>query len=68
MQQEDLSQRFEDGESKSGPDARLWPSGDEELDRRQLLDVATENGEDGRGGLIVDTLVQGVHDDNARNF
>ena len=30
--------------------------------------MATEDGEDGRGGLVVDTLVQGIYDDDARNI
>ena len=64
MQPEDLGQRFQEGESKSGPDAGFWPSGDEELDSQQLFKIATENGEDGRSRLIVDALVQGVHNND----
>ena len=68
MQPEDLSQRFEEGKAKPGPNLRFWPSGDEELGKHQLVNVTTDDGEEGGGGLIVDTLVQSIYHDNARNF
>ena len=57
VQREDLSGRFQEGEAKAGSDARLRSAGDDELDRWQLFEETSEDGEDGRGGLIVNAFI-----------
>ena len=61
-----MGEWFQEWKAKPSSDPRFGSSGDEELHGGQLLDKTAQNGQDRGGGLIIHTLVQSVHDDDAR--
>ena len=68
VQQKYLSEWFQERKAEPSPDARFGSPGDEELHGWQSLDETAQNGQDRGGGLIVNALVQSVHDDDAREL
>jgi hypothetical protein len=64
MEQEDLGERFQKGKTKPRPNPWFGSSGDEKFHQRHPLDELTQDGEDRRGWLIIDALVQRIDNDD----
>ena len=65
MEQEDLGEGFQKRKAKPRLNPWLRSASDEELHQRHSLGKSTQDGEDCRGWLIVDALVQCINRDDA---
>jgi hypothetical protein len=60
VEPEDVSEGFQEGEAESAANPWLGSACDKKLDQWRLLDESTQDGEDGRGWLIIDALIQRI--------